>query len=199
MRKTILLLGVLLLLAIIRPASAAAKFPVVFRTPDNYLKDRLCCLLIRKFVLFATLWFYLLAKYFNPLKLSKCGDFHPNPGPEQNYENFLSKNSKHSSSLSFVHINCQSINKKREQLKKLLTKVSDNTIIGLTETWLTSGNDRKLLWEFDSAKYTAFRYHSEHNKDIMEVGVLLLFIPNLISPQKVNSFPETDKHTNNLG
>ena len=28
------------------PASAAAKFPVVFRTPENYLKDKLCYFLI---------------------------------------------------------------------------------------------------------------------------------------------------------
>ena len=112
MRKTILQLGVLLLLAIIRPASAAAKFPVVSRTPDNYLKDKLCYMLIRKFVLIATLWLYLLAKNFNPLKLLKCGDVHPNPGPEQNYQNFLTENSKHTNSLSFVHINCPSINKK---------------------------------------------------------------------------------------
>ena len=153
MRRTILLLGVLLCLAIIRPASAAAKFPVVFRTPDNYLTDKLCYLLIRKFVLRATLGLYLLAKKCNPLKLLECGDVHPNPGAEQNYEIILSENSKHTNSLSFVHINCQGINKKREQLKKFLRKVSDNKIIGLTETWLTSGNDH--IWEFDSAKYTS--------------------------------------------
>ena len=93
----------------------------VFRAPDNYLKDKLCCLLMRKFV--------LLAKNFNPLKIIKCGDVHPSPEPKQNYENFLTENSRHAISLSFVHINCQSINKKREQMKKLLRKVPDNTIL----------------------------------------------------------------------
>ena len=82
-------------------------------------------------------------------------------------------------------------------MKKLLKKVSDNTIIGLTETWLTSGNDHKL-WEFDNAKYTAFRYDREHNKNIMKGGGLLLFIPNQLNPQKVNSFHETDKQTESI-
>ena len=122
MRKTILLLGVLLLLAIIRPASAAAKFPIVLRTPDNYLKDKLCFLLIRKCVLLATLGLYLLTKNSNPLKLLKFGDFYPNHGPERNYENFLMENSKHTKFLSFVYINCQSINKRKNNLKKALEK-----------------------------------------------------------------------------
>ena len=78
-------------------------------------------------------------------------------------------------------------------MKKLLRKVSNNTIIGLTETWLTSGNDHKL-WEFDSAKCSTFRYDREHKKNIMKGGGLLLFIPNNLNPQKVNSFPETDEH-----
>ena len=78
-----------------------------------------------------------------------------------------------------------------------MRKVSDTHIIGLTETWLTSGNDHKL-WEFDSAKYTAFRYDREHNMNIMKGAGLLLFEPNHLNPQKVNSFPETDKHTESI-
>ena len=82
-------------------------------------------------------------------------------------------------------------------MKKLLRKVSDNTIIGLTETWPASGNDHKLS-EFDSAKCPTFRYDREQKKNIMKGGGLLLFIPNHLNPQKVNSFPETDEHAESI-
>ena len=83
-------------------------------------------------------------------------------------------------------------------MKKRLRKVSDNTIIGLTETWLTSGNNHKL-WEFDEAKDTAFRYDRNHNKNFMKGGGLLLFIPNHLNSKKENSFTETDNTQNQFG
>ena len=76
---------------------------------------------------------YLINHKFSPETNSQCTvtplgafrkDFNPN----------VQKLNKQI--LNFVHLNFQSIIRKRMQLKKFLDDMGENTIIGISETWL---------------------------------------------------------------
>ena len=83
------------------------------------------------------------------LLLILSGDIEKNPGPVSNYTDVLKHIKQTEDQLKFINSNCRSLNRKRGDLKVLLKDFGHNTIIDLTETWLSSENDSKLC-EIDS-------------------------------------------------
>ena len=77
--------------------------------------------------------------------ISLSGDIEPNPGPFQSYEAILKIIKKHDKHLKFLHINAQSLIRKRMQLKNLMHDIGSNTIFAISETWLCE-NDDTLVW-----------------------------------------------------
>ena len=55
-----------------------------------------------------------------------------NPGPIETIETVYGICSKNCANLKFVHLNFQSIIRKRMQLKKFLDDMGENTIIGIS-------------------------------------------------------------------
>ena len=53
---------------------------------------------------------------------------------------------KYRNNLKFFHLNAQSLARKRTQLKNLFNDIGENTIFGISETWLLPENDVKL-WQ----------------------------------------------------
>ena len=66
----------------------------------------------------------------------QSGDVEKNPGPIETIETVYGICSKNCSNLKFVHLNFQSIIRKRMQMKKFIDDMGENTIIGISETWL---------------------------------------------------------------
>ena len=87
--------------------------------------------------------------------LLNCGDFEHDPGPPLTYENLLSENKKFKDPLCFFQLNFRSLVNKREQLNKMLSECSNNTVFAITETWLTNEDDINL-WCIDSNYYSCF-------------------------------------------
>ena len=90
------------------------------------------------------------------LLLILSGDIEKNPGPVSIYTDVLKHIKQTEDQLKFINLNCRSLNRKRGDLKVFFKDFGHNTIIDLTETWLSSENDSKL-WEIDSEKLVSFR------------------------------------------
>ena len=80
-----------------------------------------------------------------------------NPGPIETIETVYGICSKNCANLKFVHLNFQSIIRKRMQLKKFLDDMGENTIIGISETWLKK-EDSDNLRNFQPRTHAMFRY-----------------------------------------
>ena len=45
--------------------------------------------------------------------------------------------------LKFIHINCHSLNKKRDTLKERMVDLGENTKYGITETWFAEHDEKR--------------------------------------------------------
>ena len=55
--------------------------------------------------------------------------------------------------LKFIHINCQSLNKKRDTLNELMGDLGENTIYKITETWLGELDEAKLWEKYENLNF----------------------------------------------
>ena len=80
-----------------------------------------------------------------------------------------------------LHLNFQSIIRKRMQLKKFLDGMGENTIIGISETWLKK-EDSDNLWNLHPRRHAMFRYDRQSAVKKKGGGVLL-YIPVKLAPK----------------
>ena len=95
--------------------------------------------------------------FLSALLLTQSGDVEKNPGPIETIETVYGICSINCANLKFVHLNFQSIIRKRMQLKKFLDDMGKNTIIGISETWFKK-EDSVNLWNLHPRTHAMFRY-----------------------------------------
>ena len=78
--------------------------------------------------------------------LLKSGDINSMPGLQIIYKLLTQFFARNRRNLKFIHINCQSLNKKRDTLKVIMDDRGENTIYGIIETCLDELDEAKL-WE----------------------------------------------------
>ena len=79
------------------------------------------------------------------LLLLLSGDIERNPGPVMTYTQTLRIIQNKENYLKYVHLNFQDIRKKQNGLKNLSKDLGLNTVLAITETWLT-GKDEFKTW-----------------------------------------------------
>ena len=79
-------------------------------------------------------------------RILKSGDVGSNPGLQIFYKLITQLFIRYKRKLKFIHINCQSLNKKRDTLKELMGDLGKNAIYRITETRLGELDEAKL-WE----------------------------------------------------
>ena len=117
-------------------------------------------------------------------RLLCSGDIEMNPGPTVYFEKLSQKFLKAPKNTKFFHINCQSIAQKKEQIKLILNELGDNTICGLSETWLKESTDQKL-WELNKEHFKTFRFDRRLGNKTKGGGVILI-IPKTLNPKSRN-------------
>ena len=115
------------------------------------------------------------------LLLTQSGDVEKNPGPIETIETVYGICSKNCANLKFFHFNFQSNIRKRMQLKNFLDDMGENTIIGISETWLKK-EDGDNLWNFQPRTHAMFRYDRQSAVKKKGGGVLL-YIPVKLAPK----------------
>ena len=115
------------------------------------------------------------------LLLTQSGDVEKNPGPIETIETVYGICSKNCANLKFVHLNFRSTIRKRMQLKKFLDDMGENTIIGISETWLKK-EDSDNLWNLHPRTHAMFRYDRQSAVKKKGGGVLL-YIPVKLAPK----------------
>ena len=91
------------------------------------------------------------------LLLLLSGDIERNPGPVMTYTQTLRIIQKKENYLKYVHLNFQDIRKKQNGLKNLSNDLGLNTVLAITETWLTEKHEYKT-WEISPKTHKCFRY-----------------------------------------
>ena len=94
------------------------------------------------------------------LLLLKSGDVEINPGPHVVFKYLTRVFTHNSKKLKFFHVNAQSLVKKRLALNFIVDDLGENTIYGISETWLTKNDDQKL-WEIHPNSFETFRMDRE--------------------------------------
>ena len=131
------------------------------------------------------------------LLLILSGDIELNPGPPLDYSDVVKASKTSKNLIKYLHINCQSIVKKRCGVKKLLDDFH-NTIFGFSETWLDSEHDSNL-WAFDNSKFTAFRSDRDKNSSRKSRGGgVMLLIPTIFNPKERKDLYNMDKKFDSL-
>ena len=74
--------------------------------------------------------------------------------------------------------------RKKEQIQIILNGLGDNTVYGLSETWLKEFNDQKL-WELNKDRFKTFRSDRKLGNKTKGGGVMLL-IPKTLNPKSRN-------------
>ena len=82
---------------------------------------------------------------------------------------------KYRNNLKFFHLNAQSLARKRTQLKNLFNDIGENTIFGISETWLSPENDENL-WNVLSETHIIFRNDRKQTKK-QKGGGVALYVP----------------------
>ena len=106
------------------------------------------------------------------LLLTQSGDVEKKPWSIETIETVYGICSKNCANLKFVHLNFQSIIRKRMQLKKFLDDMGENTTIGISETWLKK-EDSDNLWNLHPRTHAMFRYDRQSAVKKKDGGVLL--------------------------
>ena len=92
------------------------------------------------------------------ISLLLAGDVEINPGPSENYRSTVLRTQKAKNELKIFQLNCQSLVKKKHQLKNLMNVLGRNFIYCFTETWFTE-NDHEQLYNADKENFCCFRYN----------------------------------------
>lgn len=119
----------------------------------------------------------------------QSGDVETNPGPFLAYESMLKIKCKYETNLKFLHINAQSLNRKRIQLKILMNDFGVNTVFAITETWLNDSDDT-LIWNVLNETHVMFRQDRVANKKKKGGGVAL-YVPKSFAPKKYTNTPQS--------
>ena len=119
------------------------------------------------------------------LLLTQSGDVEKNPGPIETIETVYGICSKNCANLKFVHLNFRSTIRKRMQLKKFLDDMGENTIIGISETWLKK-EDSDNLWNLHPRTHAMFRYDRQSAVKKEGGGVLLYILVKLAPKLRPN-------------
>ena len=134
---------------------------------------------------------YTCGKSYNKIKLLRSDDIELNPGPEDIYKLLTQIFTKQNGKLKFFNINCQSLNNKKESFKDIIQDLGENTIYGITETWLSEEDDEKL-WEINN-RFKFFRYDRKSNEKKKGGGVILA-VPKSLNPKKRPNFNHMSKN-----
>ena len=114
-------------------------------------------------------------------RILKSGDVESNPGPQIIYKLPTQLFIRNKRKLKFIHISCQSLNKKRDTLKELMGDLGENTMYGITETWLGELDEAKL-WEINE-NFKFFR--CDRKSDFKERGgSVILAVPKSLNPKE---------------
>ena len=104
-------------------------------------------------------------------RILKSGNVESNPGPQIIYKLLTQLFIRNRRKLKFIHINCQSLNKKHGNLKEPMGDLGQNTIYGITETWLGELDEAKL-WEMNE-NFKLFRCYRKSDFKERGGGVML--------------------------
>ena len=99
---------------------------------------------------------------------------------------------KYRNNLKFFHLNAQSLARKRTQLKNLFNDIGENTIFGISETWLSPENDVKL-WNILSETHILFRNDRKQTKK-QKGGGVALYVPKRLSPREMKNLNLFDEN-----
>ena len=106
-------------------------------------------------------------------RLLGSGVIEMNPGPTVNFKKLSQDYLKAPTNTKFFHANCQSIVQKKEQVQIILNGLGDNTVYGLSETWLKESNDQKF-WELNKDRFKTFRFDRKLGNKTKGGGVMLI-------------------------
>ena len=116
------------------------------------------------------------------LLLLRSGDVEINPGPLISYDCLLNLYSKSKENLKMITINGQSIVKKHDEISNLLNTLGNTTILGITETWLTSENDAKV-WNLNR-EFDCFRQDRSSKYSKQRGGGIIALIQKILKGKR---------------
>ena len=111
----------------------------------------------------------------------KSGDVETNPGPPIVYKDLVSIFKENRKKLKLIHVNCQSLIKKKSTMHQNLNDLGTNTIYGLSETWLKADDD-ETFWNLNIDYFKSYRcdrYLSQKDRG----GGVMLFVPKSLNPK----------------
>ena len=193
------LISVLILFCVsIKIFSSAINVPASHET--DVLYNYLDAPTFRTFFLFFTVkkrlfkWPVKVTRLYSIIikRLLGSGDIEMNPGPTVNFKKFSQEFVKAPKNTTFFHANCQSIVQKKEQIQIILNGLGDNTVYGLSETWLKESNDQKL-WELNKDRFKTFRFDRKLGNKTKGGGVMLI-IPKTFHPKSRNDLKCMNKN-----
>ena len=117
------------------------------------------------------------------LLLLLSGDIERNPGPVMTCTQTLRIIQNKENYLKYVHLNFQDIRKKQNGLKKLSNDLGLNTVLAITETWLTEKDEYKT-WDISPKTHKCFRYDRKC-VDKTKGGGILHYIPYKLEPKEL--------------
>ena len=106
-------------------------------------------------------------------RLLRSGDIEVNPGLQKTFARIPK------STEDYQIFPCQLQKyrtEKKEQIQIILNGLGDNTVYGLSETWLKESNDQKL-WELNKDRFKTFKFDRKLGNKTKGGGVMLI-IPN---------------------
>ena len=105
------------------------------------------------------------------------------PGPVMIYTQVLQILQSKEYYLKYAHLNFQDIRRKQNGLKNLSMDLGLNTVLAITETWLTKKDEFKT-WDISPNTHKCFRYDRKC-VDKTKGGGILLYIPFQLEPKEL--------------
>ena len=133
------------------------------------------------------------------ISLLLAGDVEINTGPIENYRSTVLRSQKAKNELKIFHLNCQSLNKKKHQLKNLINDLGRHCIYCITETWFTE-NDHEQLYIPDKDNFCCFRYDRKlmNENKVRRGGGVMILAPKHLSPKIRNHLNKFSKQFESL-
>ena len=152
------------------------------------------CLVFTSFEIFnakVELIFYKLTRLYLFKQIRLCNDIETNPGPILKQEETLKLLKKYKNNLKIFHLNTQSVIRKKTQLKLLFNNIGENTIFGVSETWMNETHDPNL-WNVLKETHLFFNFN-RCNSDKSKGGGVALFVPLSLAPKERTDLNLFDK------
>ena len=111
------------------------------------------------------------------------GDIERNPGPVMTYTQILRILQSKENYLIYAHLNFQDNRRKQNGLKNLSNDLGLNTVLAITETWLTKKDEFKT-WDISPKTHKCFRYDRKC-VDKTKDGGILIYIPCQLVPKEL--------------